>query len=564
MITTENIKKLTEELNEFISHRNEYIMNIGKGVTRISGIESILKTNVVNILKEIVDTKLIIKASVGQGRTAKQPWVVIRHPSITTSTQKGVYIAFLFSKNLDKVFLTLTQGITNSTDNELDQVKTKLSPLIAQEYFLLDSEMNKQDKYGEGTICAYEWGKDAKANKAALKYLLEFYMNYVNSKIKPIINNNLSVKEEMSIKHNLNDIINKIIDSIRKTGLIYDDNLVKRLIFSLLTKPFVILSGLAGSGKTQLILALAKTLVKDENKQICFVSVGADWTNREPLLGYPNSLKPGEYIKPENGVLDMLIECNKQENADKPYFLILDEMNLSVVERYFSDFLSAMESHEKINLWNPSTDHKASIPYSIILPKNLFIIGTINVDETTYMFSPKVLDRASVIEFKVSENEMNYFLNVSPIVDIQKCNALVSDTASLLIEKAVTPVVNSLEANETLTLFFKELKKINAEFGYRTASEIGRFITLATEGQSMSIENAIDASIMQKLLPKLHGSRKKIVPVLKELWKLCGCQELEEMEIPTTVDAKYQLTADKVLRMYNCAIDNGFTSYAEA
>lgn len=564
MITAEKINILTEELNEFISHRNEYIMNIGKGVTHISDIESILKINVVNILKEIVDTKLIIKASVGQGRTAKQPWVVIRHPSITTSTQKGVYIAFLFSKNLDKVYLTLTQGITDSTDNELNQVKTKLSPLIDQEYFLLNSEMNKQDKYGEGTICAYEWGKDTKTNEAALKYLLEFYMNYADNKIKPIINNNPIIKKEISIKQNLNDIINKIIESIRNTGLLYDDNLIKRLIFSLLTKPFVILSGLAGSGKTQLILALAKTLVTDENKQICCVPVGADWTNREPLLGYPNSLKPGEYIKPENGVLDMLIECNKQENADKPYFLILDEMNLSVVERYFSDFLSVMESHEKINLWHPLNDHNESIPDNITLPKNLFIIGTINVDETTYMFSPKVLDRASVIEFKVSENEMNDFLNISPVVDIKKCNALVSDAASILIEKAVTPVALSQDANETLRLFFKELKKINAEFGFRTASEIGRFITLATEEQSMSIEDAVDASIMQKLLPKLHGSRKKVVPVLKELWKLCGCQELEEMEIPTAADAKYQLAADKILRMYNCAIDNGFTSYAEA
>ena len=80
------------------------------------------------------------------------------------------------------------------------------------------------------------------------------------------------------------------------------------------------------------------------------VSVGADWTSREPLLGYPNALQHDSYVKPENGVLDLLIEANKIENANKPFFLILDEMNMSYVERYFADFLSAMESHENISL----------------------------------------------------------------------------------------------------------------------------------------------------------------------------------------------------------------------
>jgi 5-methylcytosine-specific restriction enzyme B len=82
---------------------------------------------------------------------------------------------------------------------------------------------------------------------------------------------------------------------------------------------------------------------KDE-KQYCIVPVGADWTNREPLLGYPNALNPEEYVKPDNGVLDLIM--NAKDNPNLPYFLILDEMNLSHVERYFADFLSVMESKE--------------------------------------------------------------------------------------------------------------------------------------------------------------------------------------------------------------------------
>ena len=118
--------------------------------------------------------------------------------------------------------------------------------------------------------------------------------------------------------------IKKMIGYIEETGLLYTDSLVKRFAFSLMSKRFLILSGLAGSGKTQLALAFASALVKNKDEQMCVVSVGADWTNREPLLGFPNALLPGKYVKPESGVLDLLIEANRPENADKPFFLILD------------------------------------------------------------------------------------------------------------------------------------------------------------------------------------------------------------------------------------------------
>ncbi len=95
------------------------------------------------------------------------------------------------------------------------------------------------------------------------------------------------------------------------------------------------------------------------------------------------------------------------------FFLILDEMNLSHVERYFADFLSGFESNEKIHLHSngneTQTISKKNIPEKIRLPDNLFVIGTVNVDETTYMFSPKVLDRANVIEIKTSEENLKHF-----------------------------------------------------------------------------------------------------------------------------------------------------------
>ena len=359
--------------------------------------------------------------------------------------------------------------------------------------------------------------------------------------------------------------ITPIVSSLLSTGLIYSKPLIKRLAYSLMAKPFVIISGLAGSGKTQLALAFAKCLSENIEEQVCTVSIGADWTNREPLLGYPNALQPGKYEKPESGVLQLLMRAN--EDPDKPYFLILDEMNLSVVERYFADFLSAMESGEKIKLWDGNEkeeDENKYVPAEIHLPKNVFIIGTINVDETTYMFSPKVLDRANVIEFKIADDEMEHYLGETVKIEMRKAETACADMALDFVNKAQSQVAKDDKQKDVLLSFFKELKKVNAEFGYRTVNEISRYLHFA-DGE-MENDETIDTAILQKLLPKLHGSRKKLVPVLTSLWQLClnnGITKEIDAEFSAT-DFKYPESAEKIQRMYNAVVDNGFTSFAEA
>lgn len=400
--------------------------------------------------------------------------------------------------------------------------------------------------------------------ECSLSELGLFNKQIPNNAVNSFFNSFVGMKKSAYVSNtSLKFSVDKIIDSLKQTNLLYEDNLIRRFVFSLLTKPFLILSGLAGSGKTQLALAFAHAICDDVDQQLCVVPVGADWTNREPLLGYPNALKTDEYIQPESGALQILIRA--QNDTQKPYFLLLDEMNLSYVERYFADFLSALESHHKIPLWDKPNESKSAVPSDVVLPKNLFIIGTINVDETTYMFSPKVLDRANVIEFKVSEKDMKNFLLQAPQINIKACDGMVASMAEDFVNKAEENIPMSTEANDVLNKLFVELKKVNAEFGYRSATEIGRFISFAKD--SMDIDTAIDAAIVQKLLPKLHGSRKKIVPVLKQLWLLCGTGiDIDDMEQPLVVpvNTKYKLSADKILRMYQGAVDNGFTSFAEA
>ena len=363
-------------------------------------------------------------------------------------------------------------------------------------------------------------------------------------------------------------------ESCKSSGLNYSPLIITRYISSLTTKPFVLLSGLSGSGKTKLAQAFAQWIAEDTT-QYCIVPVGADWTNREPLLGYVNALNDNEYIKPENGALQLIIDANS--NKHKPYFLILDEMNLSHVERYFADFLSVMESKDILKL-HSSDEYKSNVPAAIDWPKNLFIVGTVNIDETTYMFSPKVLDRANVIEFRVNKDDIAAFLNAPQDIDFTNLNfsggAMGEDFIKIASNKDF-PTIDTTKLNEKLVLFFVELKKTGAEFGYRSASEIHRLYNQLSSLDSEMPENTkIDIAIMQKLLPKLHGSRRKLCPILETLAALCVTETTdvikaflnnkEAISFNDNKDVLYPLSLEKITRMYSGAIDNGFASYAEA
>jgi hypothetical protein len=367
--------------------------------------------------------------------------------------------------------------------------------------------------------------------------------------------------------------------------------LIRRVASCLLSKRFLIATGLAGSGKTKLAQAFARWLSTPDG---CYevVPVGADWTGNENVLGYPNGLDKETYIsKP---ALDLVIHA--KDHPDVPNFLILDEMNLSHVERYFADILSAIESEEEIQLYDGAArqaDGKL-IPNSVELPKNLFIIGTVNVDETTYMFSPKVLDRANVIEFRMDADELEGFLENPAKPDLSKLDGKGSLFGKAFVDAAKHPatVPGDVKADydAEMLLLFKTLQAHGAEFGYRTAYETARFIHFYkllgnhADGDTTWFLGAFDCVVFQKLLPKLHGSRAKLGPVLKKLWFLCvndvasrGADALEAAEeaarstdkkaepsVVVPAGAPYPLSAEKIGRMWRLLIENGFASFAEA
>lgn len=237
-------------------------------------------------------------------------------------------------------------------------------------------------------------------------------------------------------------------------------------------------------------------------------------------------------------------------------------MNLSHVERYFSDILSALESGQKIALHSSpeslksSDDDELAVPSGMQLPNNLFIIGTVNVDETTYMFSPKVLDRANVIEFRVSKDNIADFLADPQPVDLSTLVGKGFALSTSFVREANSIVQLDAQVSallkDRLEKIFSDLSQIGSEFGYRTAYEITRFVYFHKKlhGDNWNFNKALDAQILQKLMPKLHGSQRRLDPVLTALEKFCV-----EHECPESL-SKIKLMREK--------LKDGFTSFADA
>lgn len=354
---------------------------------------------------------------------------------------------------------------------------------------------------------------------------------------------------------------------VDKSGLRFPagSNLVRSFLSSLLAKPFAILTGLAGSGKTQLAMRLGEWFGLDDHgrHRHVVVPVRPDWTGPESIFGYEDALRTSETGAPVWFVPEPFeFILRAAQDPEHPYLLILDEMNLAHVERYFSDFLSGVESRrpvlpdlvfdEQSSQWIRRDAAAERVP----LPRNLFVVGTVNVDETTYMFSPKVLDRAFTFEFRVTADELDAGLR-RPSVAPAALDQRVRDFASLAARDdwqhehphpAQNEIVSALREAHTI------LARANQEFGHRTMYEILRFCAFfATTGEA-DANTALDLAMMQKVLPKVHGSRRRVEPVLTELGALAT---------GTGLSPRLPITHQKIDRMLESVRANQFVSFSE-
>lgn len=316
-----------------------------------------------------------------------------------------------------------------------------------------------------------------------------------------------------------------------------------------------------------------------ENK--LFISVKSNWTDNTELFGYYNALDETYYVTP---LLKFILSA--KEFPTKPFFLILDEMNLSRVEHYFSDYLSCLESRtvvdnlliqEKIQLHNFPSDAESNdlyfdvIPNKIEIPENLYVTGTVNIDETTYTFSPKVLDRANVIEF----NEVDLSLyNVAQVIDEKFVLNEFPKFGSAILSTSDNYRESPQLFKDAIGSLLQILQPYNLHFGYRVINEMSLFIknTLEFVGNDDAIiMSAIDIQISQKILPKFNGAFGKLDEPVRKLIEFMlpdnsvGFTNIDIAYIATinVSDSKYPESLKKLSTLYKNLVFNGFASFLE-
>lgn len=270
-----------------------------------------------------------------------------------------------------------------------------------------------------------------------------------------------------------------------------------------------------------------------------FVPVRPDWRDSRGLLGYFNPLTRTYEWTP---FLRFLLRAARAYRAGSPlaWFVILDEMNLAHVEHYFADLLSVLESgrdelgftREALTFAYPDDAEGDLPPRELRLPPSLYIVGTVNVDETTHAFSPKVLDRAFTIELTEAD-----FASYPPPEGAATAMPDERERAALLAaltqkgrfarvdkDRVAAYVARSPETRERLARLAALLRPHDLHFGYRVFDEIVAFMAAAEEGACFgdARDEPLDAAVLTKVLPKFHGSRARLEAPLRAVLAWCA------------------------------------------
>lgn len=342
---------------------------------------------------------------------------------------------------------------------------------------------------------------------------------------------------------------------------------------ALRTKPFMLLAGISGTGKSRIVRKLAQATVTEELQRANgytgkdfandrwtlhspanfeLIQVKPNWHNSMDVIGYLSNIPSPHYVF--TPFIEFIVKA--WQHPKVPFFLCLDEMNLAPVEEYFAEFLSAIESRSfeggeyltdpiikpfnsfgedvakmMVNTLFPNftAGDTESATTKIIkhfrikgltLPKNLIVIGTVNMDETTFSFSRKVLDRAMSVEM----NEVNYDSFLTDTVD-DDLKTIVkafeenddADLNTLLVDRHIEAKEIVKELGEDAQFAIDYLKRINAllegtpfKLGYRAANEALIYLQASHEfGQTDRIA-ALDNFTQMKILSRIEGDETKL------------------------------------------------------
>lgn len=483
---------------------------------------------------------------------------------IETAVQEG---DTLFKDNVDGIWKSFTRLevikiLQIPADWEWKSLKNNETIYLNGSYVNL---LNKED-----ALLNIAQLKKLSKNETIVSVLDSCKLNFEdkNSGTKPAIE---TAAHLLNMKAN----IEQVETYIQQKGFNFKKEEIANFYLSLKTKPFVVLAGISGTGKTQLPRLFAEAIGMAK-EQVIQIPVRPDWTDASDLIGY-TSLKGNFISKP---LTDAILKA--KENLSIPYFFILDEMNLARVEHYFADFLSVVETRYKTENNEIHTDFllvksqlkdadNAYLFDNIYWPENLYLIGTVNMDETTYPFSRKVLDRANSIEMNTVE--LDWIDTQKPTVDkLQNfTNANLRSEFVASVELTNTDKLHVEEELEMLKTINKILEISDLHFAYRVRDEVIFYVLYAKKEKLLSPEEAIDFQIMQKILPRIHGSSIRIQKVLIGLLNLLANQDLAT-EYPdmdylhkdkgTIIEkSNYPRSSEKLIFMLERFDEDRFTSF---
>ncbi|WP_278960494.1 McrB family protein [Lactobacillus apis] len=301
---------------------------------------------------------------------------------------------------------------------------------------------------------------------------------------------NVVKSEQYNLRFNIEDLVN--FHTSVKTNLL------------------TILSGISGSGKSKIVSAYAEALGINNERQFKIIPVRPFWQDDSDLLGYVDTMS-SNYHPADSGLIDLLIDAEKHK--DDLYIVLLDEMNLAKIEHYFSQFLSILELDakcRKLRLYDSSLEPRLYNSYQykpeISIGDNVRFVGTMNVDESTFQMSNKLLDRANVITLDIQ--------NFTKSDDSsQKLNLNDLSIKKTTVEQYKLGINHEKLSDRKLNFFWELHKLLNEAIpdvgiGWRTLNSIERFINNVPTVNSTF--DAIDYQLAQRILPRLRGTSEML------------------------------------------------------
>lgn len=385
--------------------------------------------------------------------------------------------------------------------NQQLDIKNKEQSKEINELLNIRDEQRKQLKANKEEIAKQV--KEIEELRAAQAFLKKRVENLFAQ--NSYLRNRKSYTSEVINYENEKQVFAVLKNNAKACGLNFNSDDLINFYISVKSSRLTIIEGISGTGKSKLVDLYGRTLGLDDNGHMLIVPVSPGWTDDTDILGYLDNSSM-QYKESSIGLVSFLVEASKY--PDKPFLVCFDEMNLAKVEYYFAQFISILENdvnNRILRIYNPKEEINVTnadeYPAEIRLGENIIFCGTINVDESTYRLSDKVLDRANLIklqdsDFSVYDDERPVFIVVDvTLVDKPKAQGLTDDELSLLDE-----------LNE-------KLKNVNPRFcfAHRVVNQISRYLDAIPENDiDYTREKALDKLIVQKILPKVRGTEEQV------------------------------------------------------